>query len=517
MENGDLILTIDFGTQSVRASIFDAQGNALCMEKETYAPAYFSPKPGYAEQDPDYYYQCLCKCTNRIKENNPELLKRVKGITETCFRDSAVLLDKERNVVRPMILWLDQRFAKCEKPLPWYLRAIFGIVGMGDVIKMNRKRTIANWIIENEPENWAKVDKYVAVSTYFIYRLTGQLKDSAANCTGHYPIDFKKKKWYRRPEKHMKGRIFSVKSSMLCELVKEGGLIGTITKKCSLESGIPTGVPVFACGSDKSCETLGVGVMDDKTGAISLGTACTFETTVTKYTEPVTFLPCYPSCIDGYYNMDVQIYRGYWMINWFLKEFGGEQINDITLDEGDPQYWDKQMANVPVGSDGLILQPYWGSMLDRPEVKGSIVGFSDVTTRAHFYRALIEGIGYALREAAEGFQKKLHHKFTSLRVSGGGAKSNEICQIMADIFGVPVSRVHTTESSSLGAAMAGFLAIDRYETPQQAIENMVRLEDSFKPNMENHKVYDDLFYGVYMKLYPDLKKEYKFLWNYTAR
>ena len=105
-----LVLTIDFGTQSVRVSIFDNKGTILAMEKETYDPAYYSAKPGYAEQDPDYYYDCLCHCTKRIVKKNPELIERVAGITETCFRDSAVLLDKNGNVIRPMILWLDPRF-----------------------------------------------------------------------------------------------------------------------------------------------------------------------------------------------------------------------------------------------------------------------------------------------------------------------------------------------------------------------------------------------------------------------
>lgn len=516
-QNDSLILTIDFGTQSVRAAIFNNLGEPLIMEKEAYAPAYFSPKPGYAEQDPDYYFECLCKCTHRIAEKAPDLLANVKGITQSCFRDSAVLLDNDLVPVRPMILWLDQRFAKCEKPLPFVSRLAFKLVGMEDVIRMNRRRTISNWIIENEPEVWAKVDKYVPVSTYFIYRLTGELKDSAANAVGHYPIDFKKKKWYANPMKHLKGQIFSIEKRQLHTLVKEGDTIGWITKKASKETGIPGGVPIFACGSDKSCETLGVGITDCSMAAISLGTASTIETTVTKYIEPIKFLPCYPSCIDGYYNMDVQIYRGYWMVNWFLKEFGGQEIKDINLDEADEHYWDAEMMKVPAGSDGLILQPYWGSLLDRPSVKGSVIGFSDVTTRAHFFKSIIEGIGYALREAGEGFEKKIHSKFQGIRISGGGAKSDEVCKVMADIFGIPVTRVQTNETASLGAAIAGFLAMGTYKTPKEAVKKMVRYSETFKPNMENHAVYDHLFNNVYLKLYPNLKKEYEYLWDFTAR
>ena len=153
-------MTFDFGTQSVRAAIFNDEGECLVGEKQEYDPPYYSSKPGYAEQDPDYYYSCLCDCTRRIASKNPELMKRVAGITMTCFRDSAVLLDKDRKVIRPMVLWLDQRYARCEDKLPLWSRFLFGLVGMSDVVAMNRRRTIANWIKENEPDNFAKIDKY---------------------------------------------------------------------------------------------------------------------------------------------------------------------------------------------------------------------------------------------------------------------------------------------------------------------------------------------------------------------
>ncbi|HBB06059.1 MAG TPA: carbohydrate kinase, partial [Firmicutes bacterium] len=192
-----LIMTIDFGTQSVRVSIWDRTGNVLAMEKEKYDPPYFSVLPNYAEQDPNLYFECLCRCTKRIVEKNEELLKDVQGISLTCFRDSAVLLDKDYKIVRPMILWLDQRMAECKKPLPLLSRLLFALVGMTNTINFNRKRSAANWIQENEPKNWAKVKKYIPISTFFIWRLTGKLVDSASNCAGHYPIDFKKKQWYK--------------------------------------------------------------------------------------------------------------------------------------------------------------------------------------------------------------------------------------------------------------------------------------------------------------------------------
>jgi sugar (pentulose or hexulose) kinase len=249
------ILTMDFGTQSVRVGIFDKNGNVLAMEKQKYEPAYFSKLPNFAEQDPNYYFDCLCQCTKRLSEARPDLLSSVVGITLTCFRDSAVLLDKEMKVIRPMILWLDQRTAECPKKLPAYQRAIFRLIGKSDTINFNRKRSVGNWIAENEPENWAKVYKFINVSTYFIYLLTGELKDSSSDQSGHYPISDKKRQWLKNPEKDITGQIFNLKGSMLCTLVPEGGLMGRITKEAAQKTGLKEGLPMYACGSDKSCET----------------------------------------------------------------------------------------------------------------------------------------------------------------------------------------------------------------------------------------------------------------------
>ncbi len=516
MADSPLVLTFDFGTQSVRASVFDAHGECLARASRKYEPAYHSPKPGYAEMDPEYYFQCLCSCMNELYESHADLFPKIKGIELDCFRDSAVCLDKDRKVIRPMILWLDSRMAKCQDPLPPLARALFWLVGKADVISLNRKRTMANWIKENEPENFARIDKYVSISTYFVYRLTGELRDSPSDFTGHYPLDYKKKQWYKKPEKHLQGQIFSLRRDQLVELVDTQGVLGHINEEGSKLTHLPVGVPLFAGGSDKSCETLGSGVIDDTMAAVSLGTACTIETITKKYQGPQAFLPAYPSVQPGVYDMDVQIYRGFWMINWFLKEFGSYKINDLVTDDVRPDEYDKQLEIIPPGSDGLILQPYWGSPLEHPEVKGAIIGFSDHTTKPHMYKAMIEGIGFELRVAKERFEKRIGHKFEKIRISGGGTRSEQICQLYADLFDCPVEVLHTEETSSLGAAMGGFLSLGVYKNTKEAVNAMVRVRKTFLPRPEKSIQYDKLFNDVYKDLYKTLKKTYRYLYRWSA-
>ena len=518
MNQEPLMMTFDFGTQSVRTCIFDKKGECLALSKKKYDPAYYSSKPGYAEMDANYYYDCLCETTKAIVAEHPDLVKRCAGISLSCFRDTAVLLDKDNKLVRPTILWLDQRMAKCEDKLPLLSRVAFSLVGMTEVINVNRRRTPLNWVKENEPDNFNKVSKYIAISTYFIFRLTGNMKDSASSYTGHYPMDYKKRQWYKKPEKHLKGMIFSQRKDQLADLVGGGELCGCITKEAAKDTGLPEGMKLFAGGSDKSCETLGAGVINSSKLAISLGTACTIETTTQKYVEPVTFLPAYPNVLPDLYNMDFQIYRGFWMVNWFLKEFGGRQIADMMSEGPTPVDFDDHLDQIDPGCNGLLIQPYWGPLLDRPAVKGAMVGFSDSTTIYHIYKSLIEGICFELRAAKEMFEKKLHDTpFKEIRVSGGGARRDEICQIIADVFNLPVYKLQTVEASSLGAAISGFVAVKSFENPEQAVANMVHPGKEFKPNPNNVKIYDEIFKNGYAKLYGSLKKVYKFIYEYQLR
>ena len=516
MKTTPLALTFDFGTQSVRASVFDATGNCLAMAKKVYDPPYHRPKPGYAEMDPSYYWDCLCECTKQLVAEHPDLIAQVGGIELDCFRDSAVILDKDNNVIRPMILWLDQRLAKCEDKLPLTSRALFKLVGKSETIQMNRRRTMSNWIKEEEPENFAKIAKYVSVSTYFVLRLTGELKDSPSDMTGHYPLNYKAKAWYKNPTKHLQGQIFSLRRDQLCELVDTQGLLGKVNAQGAADTGLPEGLPLFAGGSDKSCETLGSGVYDDSMAAISLGTACTIETTTSKFISPAPFLPAYCSIQKDAFNMDVQIYRGFWMINWFLKEFGAKKIEDLVIDETNPAEFDKYLFDLPPGSEGLLLQPYWGSPLEHPEVRGVIIGFSEATTRMHVYKSIIEGIALELYRAGLYFQKKIGHSFKAIRVSGGGSVSSGVCQIIADVFGLPVEVVQTNETSSLGAAIGTFLSMGVYPDAKTAVEAMVRVTKRYEPNEKHHRIYEDLYKNASSKLYPSLKEISAYLYRFKA-
>ena len=404
MNKNPLALTIDFGTQSLRTCLINKKGEIEAIVKQGYDPLYYSEKKGYAEQDADFYWDMLVLALTRICEENKDKLDRISGATVTTFRDTAVLLDSNYKPVRRCILWLDQRVAKAKERLPLFHKIAFFIVGMTNTVIFNRQRTVAHWIKENEPENWSKARKYVNISTYITYKLTGSLIDSVSNFTGHYPVWYRKKKWYK--DGALKGGIFGVPNRMLCEIKDAGEYLATISDTFAEQVGLPKGIKLYASGSDKACETVGVGALSRDIAAISYGTACSIEVSNQKYYEPEPFLPAYAAAVPGWYNMDVQIYRGYWMLTWFTKEFAHKEVKEAEIVSMMPlEILNSRLTDIPPGSDGLVLQPYWGPGLRRPLAKGAIIGFSDVHTREHMYRAIIEGITYALREGLEGIEK----------------------------------------------------------------------------------------------------------------
>lgn len=500
------VLVIDVGTQSMRGIIFDDKGNLLIKEQVKYKP-YISKENGYMEQSAEMYWEVLSGITRAIRDKRPDLMDSIIAMSVDTFRDTAVLLDKDRNVVRNCILWSDMRTADTSKKLPTKQRFLFGLVGMSRPIKAIRGRVLTNWIQDNEPDIWARVDKVTLISGYLNFKLTGNLIDSYASTIAHLPFNNKGKKWLKKKE--LLFPVFNLPLEKMIELCDPGDIMGTVSEEVSNITGLPLGLKVIASGSDKSCETLGGGCLAKNVASVSFGTSSTVQFSTKKYFEPEPFMPSYPSVVKEYYNPEVQIFRGYWMISWFKKHFA-QHLEKRAEETGKSveELMNEEMAAIPAGSDGLILQPFWQAGLTHPEAKGSIVGFNDWHTRAHVYKAIIEGIDYALREGLERMERRGRHKIDFISVSGGGAQSDNICQIAADIFNKPVKRVQTHETCALGAAIATFTACGVYKSVDEAVNNMVRFVDTFTPNPDNVKIYDDLYKNVYMKLYKKLQKLY---------
>ena len=508
MSEKSYLLAIDNGTQSVRALLFDLQGNLLGKGK-VELQAYYSQQPGWAEQDPEYYWQNLGEACRRLWQQVDIDKARIKGVALTTQRGTVINVDAQGLPLRPAMLWLDQRRAevrgKIKGPWGW----LFKLIGQEAAVDYFRAQAEVNWIAQQQPEIWARTHKLLLLSGFLTHRLTGQFVDSVACCVAYLPFDYKRLKW--AAPRDWKWQAMPVGRPQLPELRKPGELLGHITAAASRLTGIPEGLPLIAAGADKACEVLGAGGLEPGTACLSYGTTATINTTRTTYLETVPLIPPYPAAIPDHYNTEVMIYRGFWMVSWFKQEFGLREMQRAAELGVEPEaLFDELVNSVPAGSMGLMLQPYWSPGIREPglEAKGSIIGFGDVHTRAHLYRAILEGLAYALRQGKERIEKRSGTKVTRLRVSGGGSQSDAAMQLTADIFGLPAERPHTFETSGLGAAIDCALGLGLHPDFPTAIAAMTRVGAVFAPQPEAQRIYERLYREVYQRMYHQLKPLY---------
>ncbi|MFZ6756080.1 FGGY-family carbohydrate kinase [Undibacterium sp. Ji50W] len=514
--SGQTILAIDNGTQSVRAILFDVRGNIIA-KSQVPLNAYFSTHPGWAEHHPEDYWQAVCTACQRLWQMPDVTPGSVLGVAVTTQRGTVINLDKQGQPLRPAITWLDQRRTDVVPAVnPLWLTA-FKIAGVASTINFFRGEAEANWIKAHQPDIWDKTDKYLMLSGYLNHRLCGNFIDSAGSQVGYIPFDYKALKWAGKRD--WKWQALAVRRETLPELVAPGTVMGHITEAAAIATGILADTPLLAAAADKACEVIGAGCQQPNIGCLSYGTTATINTTSKKYLEVTPFIPPYPAAIPGFYSTEVQIFRGYWMVNWFKEQFGHHEQLQATAQGVTPEALFDELVNaVPPGSMGLMLQPYWSPGIKIPgaEAKGAIIGFGDVHTRAHMYRAILEGLAYALREGKESIEKRSGVAITELRISGGGSQSDAAMQLTADIFGLPTSRPHIYETSGLGAAIDAAVGLGLYPNFDVAIKEMTRIGKTFEPIAHHHHIYNELYHRVYQKMYARLQPLYKEIQQITG-
>lgn len=509
MREGPFILAIDNGTQSVRALLFDLRGNLVAKSRVLLDP-YFSEKPGWAEQDPGYYWESLCRACHELWKQNAVPKEAIRAVALTTQRCTVINVDREGRPLRPAIVWLDQRRTEGLKPIGGFWGTAFRVAGMTETAAYLQAEAEANWIKTHQPDIWKKTYKFLFLSGYLTFCLTGRFVDSVGSQVGYVPFDYKRLRWASSWD--WKWRILPVEPSMLVDLVPAAQPLGEISPEAAEATGIPAGLPLIAAAADKACEVIGAGCLEPDVACLSYGTTATINTTHRKYLEAIPLIPPYPSAVPGAYSQEIMVYRGYWMVSWFKREFADRELALASEQGVEPEVlFDELLRQSPPGSHGLVLQPYWspGVKVPGPEARGAIIGFGDVHNRAHVYRAILEGVAYALREGKERTEKRSGIPITTLRVAGGGSQSDGAMQLTADIFGLPTARPHIYETSGLGAAIDAAVGVGLHPDFPTAIREMTRVGRVFEPDSATHRLYDDLYRRVYCQMYGRLKPLYE--------
>ena len=508
--SGPRLLAIDVGTQSVRAIVFDQQGRLLAKAQVQFDPPYVSPQPGWAEQDAEIYWNAIGSACRELWQQGELRPASISGLSLTTLRSTVVCADAAGRPLRPAIVWLDQRKATQLPPLGAFWNGAFAVAGASRLIQHFQTEAEANWLAQNEPELWRATDKFVFISGWLVHRMVGEWVDSSGAQVGFVPFDYKRLAWAAPSD--FKWRAVAVRPSQLPRLVAPGGKLGVLLPAAAEALGLPAGLPLIAAAADKACEVLGSGGLGADVGQLSFGTTATINTTQARYVEVQRMLPAYPAAVPGAYNTEIQIYRGFWMVSWFKREFAHrEQAKAQELGVPVESLFDELVKRVPAGSMGLTLQPYWspGVTDPGPEAKGAIIGFGDVHTRAHLYRAILEGLAYSLRGGREQIERRLKHPLRRFIAAGGGSQSDTAMQITADVFGSAIERPEIYETSALGAAINLAVGLGLYPDYARAVAAMTRSGRVFLPDAAAQKTYDALYREVYCELYLRLRPLYR--------
>lgn len=490
MVERDLFIGIDSGTQSVRVIVFNGLGQVVSFGSAKHAPCNMLQNGG-VEQDPKDIWQSFCHASRKAMATLPCSIERITACSITSQRSTIIAVDKTGEPIRPAFSWMDQRKNKTiTANLPDRLK------GIQDGAK-------GHWMRLNEPHLFHCVFKFLSVSGWLTQKLSGNFHDSEGSVAGLWPFDIEKLAWSTDSQLF---EAFGIEPEKLPLIFPPGSLLGKVTLDASEQTGLPAGMPIMAGSGDKMCEMLGAGAIKPNQGYISYGSMAGLEVNIPR---PI-FAPAgeywtNPAAIPGKWILEFAVQRGYLMLSWFCKQFDLKQgINDLSLEK----IMDLEALATPAGADGLVIAPYWSPTGIAPGARSVVLGLDDRHSRAHIYRAILEGTAYALRQGMNRMVQDTRQSLSEIMLGGGGAGSDLVMQITSDALGLPVWRVQTVDTCSLGTAIIAAVGIGYYGSFGEAVDHMVIRQECFEPDPSRQALYSEIFHRIYEGIYPSLKSVY---------
>lgn len=471
------IIGIDEGSQSAKVVIFNLNGTIISKAQEELRPM-STPEVGVVEHPDDDLWEALGRASKKAMTEFSGNKQDIIGVGLCTIRFCRCLLKEDGTLASPAMSWMDERVSK-----PY----------------------------EHHQPNVS----YVTTSSgYITHRLTGEFNDTAGNYQGMWPIDTNTWDWSEDEQFFSK---YNIPREMLFNLQDPGSTLGYVTKEAALKTSIPANLPVIATANDKAVEALGAGVSSENTALISLGTYIAGMVHGDKNKENAENFWTNFAAIPGNYLFESNgIRRGMWTVSWYKELFGEALTKEAKELNLSPEEMLNQEAaySVPPGSDGLMTVLDWLSPAEAPFKKGIMIGFDGRHTRAHIYRSILEGIALTMKTNMDSMNEELNMKTEELIITGGGSNSTLLMNILANVFGLSVKRNVVNEAASLGSAISVAVGLRIYDSYEEAINQMVKVEDTFFPVEEDYEFYNRMNKEVYQYIsnYTDgiLKKAHSF-------
>lgn len=500
-----ILLGIDIGTSGVKVLVCDEYARMLGKATEEY-PLHH-PFPGWAEQDPEDWWQGTIKAISKALSDACLSGSEVCGIGLSGQMHGSVFVDSEGKVIRPAILWCDVRTA------PQCVRITQAMGGRAKLIEHTANPALEGftapkvvWLQEEEPANWARVKKLLLPKDYIRYKLTGEIAMEMSDAAGTLLFDVRNRRWSKPVLDAL-----SISSDIMPDVYESTDVCGRISSEVADLTGLKEGTPVVGGGADNACGATGAGIVRDGLALVSIGSSgVVLAHSSSAAQDPEGKIHTFNHSIPHrWYLMGVMLSAGL-SYRWFRDTLGGlERAVEAASGFDSYELLNLEAAKAPAGSEGLIFLPYlYGERTPHADAnaKGVFFGITGRHERPHMVRAVIEGIIYGLRDSIE-IMKGFGLAIGQLRAIGGGAKSPFWRQILADVFKTEIVTLNIDEGPAFGAVLMAGVGAGVYTDLVEAAEATIRPITSVLPNEAAASVYDD-YYGVYTALYPVLKEQF---------
>ena len=490
---------IDIGTTATKAMVVAEDGGVLAESEVEQEIS--TPHPAWAEQDPEMWWAstklAVADAMRHIKGMGQPV--EVRGIGLSGQMHSSVFLDRSGKVIRPAILWSDGRTTpQCRDIIERMgLTGLHRTVGNLAVEGFTAPKIL--WLRENEPEHYQRLTTLLLPKDYVRYRMTGELATEPSDAITTLLFDVRKRQWSQEMLDAL-----DVPVGVLPRVVESTEVSGHITAAVAAELGLPSAVPVVGGGGDNAAAAVGSGVV--KVGRVqsSIGTSGTLLTPIARpRVDRHMRLHTFCSCLrDQWYLMGVILSAGNslrWLRNVLLPQDVQHPYDLLTA----------EAEKVRPGSEGLFFLPYLSGERtphNDSTARGVFFGLHLGHTRAHLVRAVMEGVCFALRDSLE-LMRGLGASLLETRAVGGGARSGLWRQIQADVYGAPVTTLSPTGGPPYGAALMAAVGVGILPSVLDAADEWLHVEHMAEPEPRNVALYDEL-YGMYSRLYPDLKPRF---------
>lgn len=485
-------LGIDVGTSGSRAVLIDTDGTIVASATVEHAP-FSSPEIGWAEQNPEDWKRAAFEAIRQVLAVKNVRAEEIAAVGLSGQMHGAVFLDDSDKVLRPSIIWCDQRTEKQCRDLTAKIGAEKLIELVSNPALPNFTLTKMLWARENEPEIWNKVRTVLLPKDYLRFCLTGDKATEVSDASGTLMLDVSNRKW----SSDLLAAV-EMKESLLPKLYESAEITGTISTDCAAETGLIAGTPVVAGAGDNAAGAIGMGIV--RAGAVSatIGTSgVVFAVTDQPSIDLRGRIHTFCHAVQNRWHVTGVTQAAGLSFKWFRDNFTADESYDDLVDKA---------SKIPVGADGLLWTPYlMGERTPHVDskVRASLIGLTASHTEAHVVRAILEGVAFSLRDALEVF-KQLNIPIETIRLGGGGAKSPLWRQIQADVYAQRVETIEAEEGAAYGAALLAGVGTSAWKTIDEACDQTIRVAETIVPDDASVELLNRQ-YRKYQTIYPALR------------